>query len=276
MKLNNENIEEYLLLLADKELSGGEEEQVRLYVAANEAWKPVMDAYLAACLDDGETFVFPDKDMLLQPEENVVAMPVRTKSMPVWRIAAAVAVLIGLGFAMSRLLSPGQAGNEPEVANKTSMMRPAQTLPQATNRPAASQPVQVAATAVAQRQDASRRSPARGHQAPPQLVATLTPTMRIQAVPETLESASLNKVSVAIGAKAEPLVMQEQEQTVAVADEHKGLPEWLPVNEENLQGVNALIAHIQDLKENMQEKAQSLRNTAFVIRIGDRQIPLNK
>jgi hypothetical protein len=93
-------------------------------------------------------------------------------------------------------------------------------------------------------------------------------------VPVQLASASTNEI--AIDAAIQPQAIAIINETQLQEHEHKSLPTWLPVAEENLQGMNDLVAHIQTLKERIQEKTQSLKNTAFVIRFGDKQISIGK
>ena len=73
MNLTNENIEEYLLLLADNELNEAEENEVMAFVEQHTAYKPMLEAYLATRLDHSESFIYPDKESLLKPEPVVFA-----------------------------------------------------------------------------------------------------------------------------------------------------------------------------------------------------------
>lgn len=273
MEINNENIETYILLLADKELDEAEERAVRLYIDQNDACKPMLEAYMAAHLDSSETFIFPDKESLLQPETMV--MPLRPKSYPAFRIAATVAVLLGLGVATAVLFSHKEA----EVPERSVAIHASEStqpsLPAVALTDTLAVPVAHTNTAshkmvthtIAQAQQNHTKNPA------PVLVAAIP--RETQVLPQ-LENTTVRKMQLTVGVDVETIVMVEKNADTTPEVIKRAIPGWLPVNEENLQGVNAVIAHIQGLKENIQQKAQALKNTAFVIRIGDKQIPIGR
>ncbi len=276
MQLSNENIEEYILLLADHELDGPEEAEVRHYIAQHQAYKPMLDAYLAARLDvDEESYIFLGKESLLKPE--TVALPVKRNISPL-RVAAALVLIIGIGAALTLGLSRKGAGDMESIA-------PLQAGKKG-NTPAIQPSVNTTAdspqmAAVLQPQANKVPAPAIKHNTRSlknndPVVAANTKEHNIATVPAQLEGTALNKVELSERKAEQTIAMVEQYTSGVEQHEHKGIPGWLPVNEENLQGINSLIDHIQSLKEGIQQKAQSLKNTALVIRIGERQFSIGK
>jgi hypothetical protein len=275
MQLNNDNIEEYILLLADHELSGQEESEVRQYIAQHEAYKPMLDAYLAARLDEDKTpYIFTDKESLLKPEAAV--LPMKRNTSPL-RIAAALVVLIGVGAALMLLFSRDdvkdtQSNESLQASRKNSantVVSPVRTIADSPKSAAVIKPKMnmMKSNIVPQKLKHSNNT---------QTIVVNTSGRNTAAVPAYLENEALNKVEVSAGETAQAVVMETNEAAEIPQQEGRSIPKWLPVNEENLQGINSLIDHIQSLKEGIQEKAQTLKNKAFVINIGDRQFSIGK
>jgi hypothetical protein len=275
MKLSIENIEEYILLLADQELDEAEEVEVVAFIEQHAGYKPMLDAYLATKLDPAESFVFPDKESLLK--SGPVALPFQKKNTKPLRWAAAASILIGVSVAGALLFSNKEIkdSGHNSIASKDTIRKALPTiinnvspdsilLAKETKTTTASKtiPVQVSKAIV----------PVQTH------FAAITPELptKKETVPAKLDDVDVTKVRVYANVTADAIAMAEQEP--GISDEHTGkpLPAWLPVNDENLQGVNDLVAHIQLLKERIQEKAQSLKKTAIVFNIGDREISIGK
>lgn len=272
MNVSNENIEEYLLLLADNELGEAEEKEVMAFVAQHTAYKPMLEAYLATRLDSTESFIFPDKESLLRPEPMV--LPLRKTNIKPLKLAAAVVALLGMGVATILMFTtdPSLNNDKGSVAKNTPVKSTA--MPKA-------ETIKDTAALVAQVNKPNNVISVNTNKQPKAVksnvqntVAYSAPVRHKQQVPVQLANVSVNELS--IDAAIQPQAIAIANEASLQEREHKTLPEWLPVTEENLQGVNDLVAHIQALKERIQEKTQSLKNTAFVIRFGDKQISIGK
>lgn len=91
MDINKGNIEEYLLLLLDGELSEADEKAVMAFIESTPEHKALLDEYLLTKFEP-ETMVFEDKAILLK-EEPIVLSFKRKQYYTAW--AAAIAVIIG-------------------------------------------------------------------------------------------------------------------------------------------------------------------------------------
>ena len=191
------------------------------------------------------------------------------------KLAAAVAVLIGVGVAITLMFTTEVPVNQNKItASKNGVISNTVVPPIKTTKDTAALLAQVNkqrnVTGIN-----NNKQPKAVHSNAHNTVAYTTSSIRQkQQVPVQLANAPVHELSIdaAMQPQAIAMIIETPEQQI----ERKPLPEWLPVTEENLQGVNDLVAHIQALKESIQEKAQSLKNTAFVIRFGDKQISIGK
>jgi hypothetical protein len=272
MNLSNENIEEYLLLLADNELGEAEEKEVMAFVEEHTAYKPMLEAYLATRLDSNESFIFPDKDSLLKRESTV--LPLRKTNIKPLKLAAAVAILLGLGVAIMLMFTTDPPLNEDKGSVAKNTQVKSAVIPKgATIKDTTALFAQVNKQSNTIGINNNKQSKAVQNNIH-NTVAYSAPVRQKLQVPVQLENVSVNELSV--DGAIQPQAIAIANETSVQERAHKLLPEWLPVTEENLQGVNDLVAHIQTLKERIQEKTQSLKNTAFVIRFGDKQISIGK
>lgn len=269
MNVSNENIEEYLLLLADNELDEATEKEVMAFVEQHAVYKPMLEAYLATRLDNTEFFIFPDKESLLRSEPAV--LPLRKRNVKPLKLAAAAAILLGLGVAITWMFTSNQPTNQDKVVAKNSIIKKAVVPPGITIKDTTALIAQVNKQEnVTEKNKKQQKTVA--NNAPHRITHTMA--RQEENVPAQLASASVNELS--IDAAIQPQAIAIANEATLQEREHQPLPEWLPVTAENLQGVNDLVAHIQTLKERIQEKTQSLKNTAFVIRLGDKQIFIGK
>lgn len=270
MKLNHEHIEEYLLLLADRELDQTTEDAVRAFVGQHDQYKPLLEAYLATSTIDTDVFVFPDKESLLQPETAVMLLRKMFVSL---KMAAAVILILGLGAAFLLMFRSDVPSTGPSVAaiqehkgkgaaaplNRTAVVRPEEKADGNNNTSKALvKPMRYA------------------HKGPVHSVAAHSiPVARLKEdIPAELAPAAVAHITINPEQQSDTII-PEQVQPSGVAGVRAALPVWLPVQEENLQGVQDLIAHIQVLRVELQAKTKTLRNAIFVISIGDKQIPVN-
>ncbi|KAA5533138.1 hypothetical protein F0919_11345 [Taibaiella lutea] len=98
MDINKGNIEEYLLLLLDGELSKTDEEKVMAFIESSPEYKTLLDEYLLTKLEP-ETVVFEDKAILLK-EEAVVLLFKKKQHYTAWAAAIAVIIVAGIFFQM--------------------------------------------------------------------------------------------------------------------------------------------------------------------------------
>lgn len=276
MKLSNENIEEYILLLADHELGEAEEAEVMSFIEQHAVYQPMLNAYLATRLDPADGFVFPDKDSLLQPETNIT-LPLQKRNIKPLRWAAAAAILIGVLVAGSLLFSDREIkdSNDKTLASKDTIRTgPAGKLntinPDTILLTKVMSKIHV--TNVVNVRTSKVVRPSQIHFA---AIAQATPKEK-EMVPARLEDVALYTVPTHANADAQLIAIAEQQHGISDDNDGKSLPAWLPVNKENLQGLNDLVAHVQQLKERIEEKAQSFKKIAIVFNIGDREISIGK
>jgi hypothetical protein len=272
MNLSTENIEEYLLLLADNELDEAEENKVMAFIEQHAIYKPMLEAYLATRLDSAEPFIFPDKELLLKTES--IVLPLRRSNIKPLKLAAAIAVLLGIGIAITLMFAIDPVNKDEVLATKNKAVNN-KIAPSVENiKDTTAMIAQVSKQKNASERNSKKQQKVVFNQGQ-NTVAHTIPVRQEEQVPASLASASVTEMSLDVAIQPQTIAMVE-EAPLQEREHNKSLPEWLPVTAENLQGVNDLVAHIQALKENIQEKAQSLKNTAFVIRFGDKQISIGK
>jgi hypothetical protein len=272
MKVSNENIEEYLLLLADNELNKAEENEVMAFIEQHTIYKPMLEAYLATRLDSAEPFIFPDKERLLKTESTV--LPLLGSNVKPLKMAAAIALLLGIGVVITLMFATDPINKDEVLITKNKAVNSKIASSIENIKDTATLIAQVGKQKHANERNSKKQQKVVLKQAQ-NTVANIIPVRQEERVPASLASTSITEIALDAAIQPQTLVMIE-EAPLEAREHNKSLPEWLPVSEENLQGVNDLVAHIQALKENIQEKAQSLKNTAFVIRFGDKQISVGK
>lgn len=267
MNLNKENIEEHILLFVDAELDEDAAQQVMEYIGEHPEYQAMLDTYMMTQLDSTELIVYPDKAALLQKETQVVPLPLR----PQWkRWAAAAALLIVAGSAFFFLNNKEGVPDQNQVAIHKQFVDPVTPGPAdpAAAKDSVVPPVlakQVNSTRSTVTAKVQKVQPVTGHQQ-----EHLAEPEEQEVTPLALQQQpSLQEARINIVAKEQINTLEQPE----LASNEK-LPGWLPVNEDNLQGINDLIEHIQTLKEKVQQKTSRLKGAAFVIRFGDKEIGL--
>lgn len=280
MEVNKNNIEEQILLYVDGELNTAEASALLQYIALHPEWHSLLDEYKSLVIPQDDDLVFEGKEALLQPEPQVIAF--KKESSLGWMRWAAAVVLIagaaGLTWQLSRddkgQALPGTSGiamqQQPKATLAADTVTPAPQLAQVKTvtavKPVAPvlQPAKAPVHAVPQAQQPEVQL-AKNEAVQIAPIAGSSPTL--VAVQETQQPALELQ-------RADVLVAEAPEQAVAINTEK--LPSWLPVNEEKLEGVNDLLAHIREVKNKVAEKANVLRKSTFVIRLGGREIGFGK
>lgn len=268
MKLTKENIEEYLLLLVDDELDAVEAAEVKTYIAQHEEYQALLALYRATKPDHDEApYVFPDKESLLRRE--TAAMPVGTGKLRIWKQAAVVALFVGVGLALAMI---ALRNDRVEISKSPSAV--ATAIQEDNNRT----------------KEAERKIPVQ--QPAPLVIAGVqkaarplaTAKARREEQPTARPVARLREETIApLAAATAPAMFAEEhvapigqavdrEAVPTLATARKELPEWLPVKEESLDGVNDLVSQAQELRDNIAGKAKMLKKASFVIRIGDKDV----
>ncbi|WP_118974624.1 hypothetical protein [Taibaiella koreensis] len=268
MKLTKDNIEEYLLLLVDEELDPAAMAEVERFLSQHGEYRPVLEAYRATKLDSEEMCFFPGKESLLRPEP--AAVPLKAgKSFRLWRQAAALALLLGLGLAFALLVRRSGDTGLPSPVQKVAVADPDKDpgLPKdTTERKIAPQPSQ----AIAQQPSVTRQPAVR-----------VIPQRHSYQIPDRAQSRKQEAIA-SLATATSPAMLPEAPLQVGQAinrewastplEEKKALPGWLPVKEESVEGVGELVAQAQELRDNIAEKAKMLKKASFVIRIGDKDV----
>lgn len=268
MKLTQENIEEYILLLVDDELDDAAVAEVNTFIATHEEYRTLLDAYLSVKLDAGDAMAYPDKAHLLKAEP--VAIPLQRPYRWLWSGAAVVVLMLGLSLILLR-----KGGDEkalPVVTLASSQAVPAKVPPVV--QPAVDEdtspasPAAVAKTTVRKQHVTTAKERAK-----PQPVAGHTDAVAyrvketIPALDTRMEPRYLSEASPVVAARSLP-----GERAPAMLVSNRSLPTWVPVKEESLEGMNDLVNQAQELRNNISEKARMLKKASFVIRIGDKDI----
>jgi len=268
MKLTKENIEEYLLLLVDNELDTAEAAEVNAFVTQHEEYRSLLELYRATKPDAGEApYVFPEKESLLRQETP--AMPFGTvKPFRMWRQAAAVALLLGTGLVLALLVARKDGK---EISSSPSPSAGAITQNKKLQQEEVSKPSTPPPAPVLANVHPNRRLPVAAKTAYPDQAA-VAPVMRRKREEIAPLAAATLPVTIAEERPAPIVQAVDRESVLVLTAGRKELPGWLPVKEESLDGVNDLVSQVQELRDNLAEKAKVLKKASFVIRIGDKDL----
>jgi len=262
MTLNKENIEEQILLFIDGELNEVAEQQLMTYIEAHPEHKALLEAYMMTQLADEEHIVFPDKELLLRKEEHIVPF----KKKPVFARIAAAAVLALIAVSTVYILKNDDTDNPlTAINNKKSRVEKYVTAQQKdTSKVLAKiEPKQNKQTPTIQRQQGFKKDISSKEE----VVARQKNDIDFIATQQQLAMQNVSYINA---------IPQEQLQVIALAEkeERGGLPQWLPIKEENLQGLNELVAKVQDLRETIQEKKAQLKSQAIVLTVAGKEFTI--
>ena len=275
MEINPNNIEEQILLYVDGELSTEEAAGLLQYIGLNPQWRTLLDDYQSLVMPQDDELVFEGKEALLQPEPQVIPFKPASK-LTLVRRAAAVALFAGAA-GLTWFLTRQDNGSILPAGTPVALVHqaatpatPAQGIP-VTTTPVQPQPLRIAAVQPAVKPTVQTNagrpvSPLNRQQAEViDAIAAGSPTL-LGEHPEKQLALELQR----------PEVLMEPARQETVAGSTTELPAWLPVNEQKLEGLNGLIAHIRDVKDSVAAKAAQLKKTTFVIRLGDKEIAFKK
>ena len=106
--INVSNIEEWLILYHDNELSSKEISSVETFISQNPQLKKELEYFGKIKLQPETDIIFPDKQSLYRKEEKVPVIPFRW-----WKIAAAAVLLLAIGLTVFILTNKQQPATEP-------------------------------------------------------------------------------------------------------------------------------------------------------------------
>lgn len=272
METNPNNIEELILLYVDGELSTEAAASLLQYVALHPQWRTLLDEYQSLVMPQDDELVFEGKDALLQPEPQVIPFKPASKWILVRR-AAAVALFAGAA-GLTWFLTRQDTGSILPAGTPIALVHQAAAVDTlAQGIPVGVTPVQPVNIAAVQ---------------PAAKPAVLPGANRPVAPVNQQQTTAIDAIAVSspalLGEQPEkqlalelqrPEVLTEPARQEAAAGP-TALPTWLPVNEQKLEGLNGLLAHIRDVKDSVAAKAAQLKKTTFVIRLGDREIAFRK
>ena len=266
MTLNKENIEEQILLFIDGELDEVAEQQLMDYIEAHPAFQAMLDEYLMAKLDVGETAIFSDKESLMRHETKVIPISKKTAFTRIAAAAAIVIVMLG-----SLWLFQKEEGDDQTIIaiNKYSLS------PQ--NQTTAPQPATDTASTIA-----SIKSKYDSNKTKTKIYRPAATETAVQAHEQRIAHKRTELTPIA---DLQHVSIQEVQANIigttytipstAIATEDKtALPQWLPIKEENLQGFNDLVARIEDLKETIQEKRAQLKSQTIVVSVAGKEFTI--
>ncbi len=268
MEVNDNNIEEQIMLLADGELDATAAEAVMDYIGRHAAYQEMLDMYLSVKLEPEEEIIFPDKESLLR--EAPTALPLKTRTAtPVWRWVAAAALLITISATAGVLLQQREPAGAPLVAiqysaslNKLGIVPvPEDSLVAEVNTKQATKP---------EHRPVLKRQPDDPQHSNQVVVAATTKEDRSEVVTPL---AMVREQSMPVTER--PVAVLEKKEAIAVATSEFPSP-WSPLKEETVEGINELVAQVRTLKEDVREKTQLLKKATIVLRLGNKEIALNK
>lgn len=265
MKLTQENIEEYILLLVDNELDDAAVAEINAFIARHEQYRPLLEAYLSVKLDADDAMVYPGKEHLLKAEP--VAVPLQRPYRWLWSGAAAVVLVLGLSLILLRKESDEKAPPVVALASQAVLAKvPPVVQPAADEDTSPASSAAVAKKAikpeVAMAKERLKPQPVAGHpDAAPYRAKETILALDTRREPRSILEASQ--------VAAESLAGRYVASTLTT---DRGLPGWVPVKEESLEGMNDLVNQAQELRSSISEKARMLKKASFVIRIGDKDI----
>jgi hypothetical protein len=271
MVINKENIEEYLLLLIDGELSEADEMQVMTFVENHAEYQLLLDQYLDTKLED-EHIVFEGKEDLIKPEENVV--PFRKAGSKIFAWAAAIGGVIWIGVAFqlmhsNKIASTSSIGKHVESANRNVDSVPKQPL-----------------VATVQKEETTGKQAVQ-HFAPKQINVSngVAQNITVDGGYKNVSDPVEDTLKPLTGANFKPL-NANADMTANVASlqiPQSEIEEMEPENNNNglpdasrLEGVNALLAQVETLKENVESKAKIFKNMTVAIRLGGKEFTIGK
>ena len=266
MELNKENIEEQILLYIDAELDAEASQRLLDYIELHPEYRPLLESYQHTIALPEEEIVFEEKDSLLQPATK--AIPFSGHKMT-WARAASIALLIAsAAFFLYRKNAPTV---QPQMAGQLSV--------QPQNRIAAEEDL-------AEQALASRKEPmATQHNIRPSSGTAAKKTQHAEPVVSQITEAPPVQHIAAIETCRQPGLIETNITVVAaiaappplvIAPERSKLPEWMPLNDEHIAAFDELLAQVQHVKEQVQQKASLLKDAGWVIRIGPKEIALKK
>lgn len=263
MNINNENIEEYLLLLVDNELTAAEQEAVLLFIEDKEEYQILLAQFRSTLLEIDDTIVFENKESLLKPEAKTIPF---IKQKQLLKYAAAVIAIIGIGllFRAGSMKNDVASQNPVTVATLTKSIDTNTIIKQQTIASATSKQYQLPSPSPKVASDKKKQNRVLTTKTPPAI-----PVRSKQIMPEQLAMADIRDIE-----------MPEQKATAnlyAITDDTDTQPEtkkWLFIDDENLIGVHDLINQVSLLKESIQTKTRELKNFSIAIRIGNKDVNL--
>ena len=97
--ITKQNIEEYILMYVDQELSTDESDALLLFLQQHPEYQAMLTAYQATVLELEEAIIYPDKDILYKTEApKVVVLPIANSKAKWWKMTAVAAVLALMSF----------------------------------------------------------------------------------------------------------------------------------------------------------------------------------
>ena len=270
MVINKENIEEYLLLLIDGELSAADEMEVMTFIESHKEYQVLLDQYLETKLEM-EDIVFEDKEALLKPEENVVSF--RKRKTILFAAAGITAVL--LAGTVFKLMMHNEASMQPSIgihtepkANVDSSAKNTLAMSSKTNPPNAvvTSSNAVASTSVVKNKVMKQQTSASN------ITAELKAAQHEEPI-QPLSVAALKEVDIT----NETQINEAPLPVVALDfhEEEKKNNGMLP-DASRLEGLNDLLSQVETLKDKIADKSKVFKNMTVAIRLGNKEFTIGK
>ena len=265
MVINKENIEEYLLLLIDGELSEADEMEVMAFIEDHNEYQVLLDQFMETKLE-AEPFVFEDKQRLLKPETQLLQFISHRK---MYYRAAAIAAVLCAGIAF-RMITTNKVTLSQSVVQQVKMKKAmVDSIPQ--------QPL-----LVAQHKEQPIKEIVHKRNKPTISSTQNTPVVAMENIRnnrsieplETLPDNGYKQLEVATSLDLNASKLQTsdrvyvQSETLATKD--------LLVDGNRLDGVNALLAQVENIKDNLEAKTKVFKNITVAIRLGGKEFTIGK
>lgn len=266
MVINNENIEEYLLLLIDGELSSVDELEVMTFIEAHNEYQLLLDRYLDAKLDVDDSIVFEDKESLLKPETQILHFS--KERIVYYRAAVAAVVILLTGIAFRIAVVDKKVPQQSIVLHAEKKKSIINTLPEkalvsnvhkeASGKPGSRRNNRQAIEQIQSSKNAIIENDTERH------IASLKPLPVVDR--------SALAVNAAITVNAEKISLPDYPEMEMTATKQEGLLN----NGNRMDAVNALLARVEALKDNIENKTKGLKNMTVAIRLGGKEFTIGK
>lgn len=270
-----ENYEEYMILLADGELSAEEERELLQFVANNPKLQAELAAYEGAHLVPDETVVFANKEELLKPLPKKKAVVLNQW----WLYSAAACVLIGVFIFITQRPSTQNENNSVALDKPTNNAPKQQSLPQVdtSNRPVVAAQLQKTSTKLPVYHSTNNKTRTTVKE---DIAQTDKQTIRGKEIITPIKAASNQPLAVAANTPLQK-IHAVQATTKAIAkdtetnEKDNRLLAMVPIIQESKNNIMDIKDAVTDRVKQVQDIEKDMKDVNVVLHVGNREIAFN-